>query len=353
MSNTLTDRGLLLAVVAAFGLFVAWDFLAGIATIMLALLTGVLLAVALSAPVEMLSRRKVPRPLGVVVVVVAFSAAVGLAGYLLLPELRNQYSQVSFVFPSSIETITNRFGGFGSGSDLSTSTLVSWGRRLLGGLLGLFTTVAFVLVGAVAAVFLALYLAANPEPVVGWMVRLFPPDHRGRVVDIFSESRAKLLSWLLGRLISMAIIAVLSTVALYLIGIPGPFILGLFAGLVGFVPYVGPIISVVPPVALALAADPISALWVVLAYIAIQQVESNLITPLIMEKTVSLHPAVVIVAVAALGTAFGLLGTLLALPITIVAGVLVRELWIRHLEEGSEITETRNRSEPISEEEPA
>ena len=117
---------------------------------------------------------------------------------------------------------------------------------MLGGLLGLFTTVAFVLVGAVAAVFLALYLAANPEPVVGWMVRLFPPDHRGRVVDIFSESRAKLLSWLLGRLISMAIIAVLSTVALYLIGIPGPFILGLFAGLVGFVPYVGPIISVVP-----------------------------------------------------------------------------------------------------------
>lgn len=350
MRVPLTDRGLLRAVAVAFGLFIAWRFFAGIATITLMLLTGVLLAVALSAPVEILHRRKVPRPAGVGVVVVVALAIVGLGGYLLFPELRNQYSQLSVIFPSAIEMITERFGIFGGGSEVSTSTLVGWGRRLLGGLLGLFTTVSFVAVGVVAAIFLAVYLAANPDPVVRWVVRLFPPEHRGRVEAILSESRESLLSWLMGRLISMAIIAVLSTIALYLIGIPGPFILGLFAGLVGFVPYLGPIISVVPPVVLSLATDPIDALWVILAYIAIQQVESNVITPLIMEKTASVHPAVVIMAVSVLGTAFGLLGALLALPITVVAGILVEELWFRRLEEDPESTEAQSRSEPAPEE---
>lgn len=336
MSNALTDRGLLRAVLVAFGLFVIWQFLAGIATIILMLLAGVLLAAALSAPVEMLYRRKVPRPAGVGLVIVVFLAVSGLAWHLFFPGLQNQYFQLSSIFPSVVEMVTERLGVFGGDSNISTSTLVSWGRRLLGGLLGLFSAVAFVVVGIVAAVFLAVYLAANPDPVVRWLVKLVPPEHRGRAKDILSESRESLLSWLAGRLISMAIIAVFSTIALYVIGIPGPVILGLFAGLVGFVPYIGPIISVVPPALLALVLNPINALWVVLAYIIIQQIESNLITPLVMERTASLHPAVVIVAVAAFGTAFGLLGALLALPITVVAGVLIKELWIRRLEEGSE-----------------
>ena len=130
----------------------------------------------------------------------------------------------------------------------------------------------------------------------------------------------------------MAIIAVLSTVALYLIGIPAPVLLGLFAGLVAFVPYVGPVISVIPPALLGLAGNPIQALYVIVAYIIIQQIESYLITPLIMQRVASLHPAVVIVAVTLLGTVFGFLGALLALPIVVVAEVLVEELWFRPLE---------------------
>ena len=204
----------------------------------------------------------------------------------------------------------------------------------MGGALGLFMNVASTLLGVVIAVFIAVYLAANPGPVAGWVVRLFPTEHRRRVRELLSEARTNLLSWLKGRLASMAIVGVLSTVALYVIGIPGALILGLFAGLVSFVPYIGPIISVVPPVllAFALGGQPIDALWVMLAYVAIQQVESNMLTPLIMQRTASLHPAVVIASVTLLGAAFGILGALLALPITVLTGVLVKELWFRRIE---------------------
>ena len=108
-----------------------------------------------------------------------------------------------------------------------------------------------------------------------------------------------LLSWLKGRLASMTIAAVLSVGALYLIGIPGALFLGLLTGLVCFIPLIGPVISVLPPLLLGFAGHPIDALWVLLAYHGIQQVESNVLTPLIMQRAASMHPAVVIATVAA------------------------------------------------------
>lgn len=84
------------------------------------------------------------------------------------------------------------------------------------------------------------------------------------------------------RLFSMGVVGLLSTAALYLIGIPGALLLGIFSGLVAFVPILGSIVGVVPPLVLAFAGDPLDALWVVLAYVAIQQIESNLLTSLVM-----------------------------------------------------------------------
>ncbi len=344
MNGPLTERGLLrallLAGLAFFGLYVVWRFLAGIATIVLLLSTGALLAVALSAPVEALHRRKIPRSIACGLVAAGTAVLLGLGGYLLLPTLDKQASLVASALPGAFshleEQVENLAGGLGIGLEAATpspSTLAEWGRNLVGGALGLFGTLSFAVLGVLVVVFLAFYLAANPGPVVSWMVRLFPPEHRPRARNVLTRIRSSLLDWLKGRLLSMAIIGVLSTGALYLIGVPGALFLGIFAGFVEFVPYVGPIVSAIPPALLALVADPADALWVLLAYLIIQQLESYLVTPLIMEETASLHPAVVIAAVAVLGGAFGVMGALLALPMAVVAGVLVEELWFRHLED--------------------
>jgi predicted PurR-regulated permease PerM len=340
MRKTQAYRELLRAALVIFGLLLAWRFLSGIATAVLVLLMGLLLAVALSGPVEMLHRHKVPRSVGTVLIFVGALAFLGLSGYLFFPELRGQAFQLSFAFPSALyrlgeqlEELARSFGlTVGEFGDLAPSTTISWGRRLLGGALGLFTDAASVLLGLLVIFSVGLYLAARPAPVVDWSVRLFPPTRRPRVRRLLVEIRASLLSWLKGRLVSMAVVGGLSIGALYAIGIPGALFLGLFAGLISFVPYIGPIVSVAPPALLALTGEPIDALWVVLAYLAIQQVETYLVTPLVMQKTASLHPAVAIAAVTLLGAAFGLLGALLSLPAAVVAGVLVRELWFRRLE---------------------
>ncbi len=331
---------MLRAVLVAFALLLTYRFLATVAATVLLLATGVLLAVALSAPVEALHRRKVPRPVAVALIVAGILASLGLGGYLLYPTLAQQSLQLASSLPDALFYLVERTREFahslgikvGGGAGISPSTLASVGRKILGGALGLFSGLAAFLTGLIVVLFVPLYLAALPGPVVGWVVRLFPPDERGKTRDLLSEAHASLISWLGGRLISMIIVGALSTVALYVIGVPGALFLGIFSGLVSFVPLLGAIAGAIPPLLLAFAGDPLDALWVLLAYVAIQQVESNLLTPLVMHRTTSLHPAVVIAAVTVMGAAFGVLGALLAVPASVVAGVLVEELWFERLE---------------------
>jgi predicted PurR-regulated permease PerM len=326
-----------------FGLFLGYHFLSGIVTATLMLLVGFLLAVALSGPVEALHRRKVPRPIASISIFLGILVLVMAGGYLFFPVLVEQVSQLVLALPTTLaqlgeffERSANTLGlPVVSGEAPSLSTLVGWGRQLLGGVLGLFGDLASLVFGLVVVLFLPLYLAASPEPAVSWALRFFPPASRPRVQEVLSKIRHSLLNWLKGRLLSMAILGTLWTGALYAIGIPGALFLGIFAALLAFVPYFGAVIAAVPPVLLALAGDSIDVLWVLLAYVAIQLIESYLLTPLIEGRTTALHPAVVIAAVTLAGSAFGFLGVFLAVPATVVAKVLIEEIWFRRLEEAS------------------
>ncbi|MGF1471529.1 MAG: AI-2E family transporter [Rubrobacteraceae bacterium] len=341
-NRALTDRGLLRVALLLFALLLAYRFLSAVAAVALLLATGLLLAVALSAPVEALYRRKVPRPVGVAFIVFLVLAVLGVAGLFLYPILVKQASQLAASLPEAFSqlvdrsrALANRLGirvSGGDGGGVSARTLANAARRVLGGLVGLFSGVTAFLTGLIVVLFIPLYLAALPGPVVEWVLRLFPPPRRERAREVLAESRTSLLQWLAGRLFSMAIVGLLSTLALYLIGVPGALLLGVFSGVVAFVPIIGSIVGAIPPLILALAGNPFDAVWVVLAYIAIQQIESNLLTPLVMRQAVSLHPVVVIASVTVAGTAFGVLGSLLAVPVSVVAGVLIEELWFKRLE---------------------
>jgi predicted PurR-regulated permease PerM len=334
-------RAALALALALFGLFLLWRFLATVATSVLFLVVGVLLAVVLSGPVEWLHRRfKVPRSVAVVSTALAVLGTLGVAGYLLMPALVEQTRQVLLALPGALDLLLRWAAGMlerlgvplGDIGAPSFSALASLGRRLLGGGLALFESLASLLFGLVVVAFLPLYLAASPETVVGWTVGLLPRHHRHRAREVLSAVRAGLLGWVKGRLLSMAVVGALSTAALYAIGVPGALFLGVFAGLVEFVPYFGPVIAAVPALLLTLSGDPTDALWVLLAYVVIQQVEGYLITPLLMQRATSLHPAAVIVSVTLLSAAFGLLGTVIAVPAAIVAKVLIEELWSKRLE---------------------
>jgi predicted PurR-regulated permease PerM len=186
--------------------------------------------------------------------------------------------------------------------------------------------------GIVVVLFLAAYFAVDPGLYRRGLMALVPPKRRGRAAELFDDLTALLRQWFLARLMAMVAVGVITGVSLAFMKIPAAGALGLIAGLLEFIPFVGPIASAVPAVAMALIVSPTKAIYVIILFTVLQQLEGNLITPLLMKKRLDVPPAVTILAVAALGMVFGVLGMLIAEPFSAVLIMAVRELYVDRME---------------------
>ncbi|MBW4621590.1 MAG: AI-2E family transporter [Cyanosarcina radialis HA8281-LM2] len=188
--------------------------------------------------------------------------------------------------------------------------------------LGAFLNVLLVLV-------LTLMLLANPESYRRAFIKLFPSFYRRRADGILAKCEDSLQKWIIGALIGMAVIALLSWIGLSILGVRLAVANGILAGLLNFIPNVGPTLSVILPMTIALIDAPWKALGVLILYIGIQQFESNLLTPFIMAQQVSLLPAVTLSAQIFFTIAFGPLGLVMSIPLTVVAQIWIKEVLIR------------------------
>jgi predicted PurR-regulated permease PerM len=325
-----------------FALLVGWYFAYRTSGVILAFLLTILLSIILSAPVNYLARRGWPRTWGVLAVIAALAAMLWLFGLALVPAVETQSREFVEAFPTLLEealTLANRlqsFFGLGTQIGLDPESLSSVGREFLTGstvstAAGVGLTAATVVSLAVVVFISTIYLVIRPEPWVNGFVSLFPAGWRQRTREVLQILYQTVQRWFLGQLAAMTFIAVFWAISLSLIGVPFALLLGIFSGLISFIPYLGALISVVLPVLLALISDPFSAVWVILAFIIIQQIEGNLLQPIVMSRAVDLHPALVIFAILVMGTLFGLIGVFLAVPLVAVLQVLVRELWVKKM----------------------
>jgi predicted PurR-regulated permease PerM len=315
-----------------------------VAVVVLVLLLTILFSIIMSAPVDYLNRRGMGRGLGTLVVLGGFVLLFGIAGAALVPIIEDQASEFVDTFPALLENVQQIVVQLQSAVGLKTSfsldpqDVLDRARSFFSG--GALTTVASVgasvatvLSFAVVVLITTVYTVARPAPLVNGFVSLFPAGQRQRVREILGEMYKTVQKWFLGQLASMTIIGLLFTVAMFVIGIPFALLLGIFSGLISFVPYVGPMISVILPVLLALTGNPIDALWVILAYLGIQAIEGNLVQPIVMSRAVSLHPVTLVFALLTMGTLFGFVGVFLAIPLVAALHVLLRELWIERMDQ--------------------
>ena len=327
-----------------FALLLAVYLVYKIAVVVLVLLVTLLFSIIISAPVDYLGHRGVGRGWGTLAVFGALALIAGIFGMALAPVVTSQATQLVETFPTLLESAqqivlrVQRVFGLDTSFRLDPQRLGDTARNFLSG--GTLTTVASlgasvanVLSFGVVILIATVYTVARPAPLVNGFVALFPAGRRQRVREVLAEMYGAVQRWFLGQLASMTIIGLLFTVAMIVIGIPFALLLGIFAGFISFVPYIGPLISVIPPVLLALTGDPIDALWVLLAYAVIQAIEGNLVQPIVMSRAISLHPAVLVFALLIMGTLFGFVGVFLAVPLVAVLHVLLRELWIEHMNE--------------------
>jgi predicted PurR-regulated permease PerM len=201
-------------------------------------------------------------------------------------------------------------------------------KSIAGGSFTLFSSSLGAVLNLLFMVILTIMLLAQPTAYRRAFIILFPSFYRRRVDGILAECELSLGKWVGGALLSMVVVALLSLIGLLALGIPLALAQAILAGLLNFIPNVGPTLSVVLPMSIALLDEPWKAIAIFIIYFLIQQFESNLLTPYIMAQQVSLLPAITLISQVFFTTFFGFLGLLLALPLTVVGKVWINAILI-------------------------
>lgn len=301
---------------------------------LLLLFIGILLAVFWRGLARLFSRHtKAPISWSLGAVALLLIGVVVGGSVLLGPRVSEQFTELSRTLPATIEQarqsiqqtewsnyllgqMQGRDGGLRIGGDVF-SRLTGTASRVLA-----------VLTNVLLILFAAIFFGIDPDLYKRGLVLLVPQNKAARVSDTLDAVGEALWKWLIGKGVAMLFVGIVVTLGLLLIGVPLALTLGIIAGLLDFVPFIGPIVAAAPGILLALTLGPSQAIYAALVYFVAQQIEGNVVTPLIQQKEVSLPPVLVLFAVIAAGLLFGLLGVIVATPLVVVAMVSVKLLYV-------------------------
>ncbi len=358
------SRDILRATLIVAGVYIALQALWVGRSVFLLGFFGVLLGLTLSAGVDHLQRYRIPRGLGAAMLVLAVAGALIGLGFLTAPQIGSQMREVRDQLPQAIDEVRGwverRVGGITDlfqpdggaaaadsaagrgGSEQAraqageqkpapnigqsfTEQFSSVGRTFF----TVFSSTLSALAGLIVMVFIAIFVASEPGLYHRGLMHLFPHEMRSKAGEVLSATATTLRRWLLMQFLAMIAIGVVTTLALLALGVRGAIALGIMAGLLEFIPYVGPILSAVPAIGMALLDGPEKAFYVVLAYTAIQQLEGVVLQPLLMKEGLELPPVLTILGQALFSIVFGFLGLLLAVPLLASVMIPVKMLYVR------------------------
>lgn len=323
-------RRLLAAAAVAIGLLIIWQTV----YVLLLVFGAVLLALLLTGLASMLNQRTgMSERWALACTILAITALVVVSGYLFGTVVSAQVAELVNKLPQALQSLQDRFGDAIPGWLRDSAGQLGDGGG--GSVISKVGSAVFSVVSGVADLLIivvgGVYIAVQPGLYRKGIILLFPKSRQEQAQESLRITGSALRRWLAGQLISMVLVGVLTTIGLLLLGVPSALALGLLAGLAEFVPLVGPFAAAIPALLIAFTQDGNTALYVLLLYLAIQQVESNLILPLVERRMVSIPPALTLFAVLAMGVLLGPLGILFATPLTVAAFVLIRKLYVHDL----------------------
>lgn len=312
------------------GGFVVWQLL----SLILVLFLGVLFAIFLRGLTDRVADYT---PLtdhwALLVVTAVLVIAFGGTGWLMAAPIGAQAAEIGDKIPEAVQELHNWLEASPLGArTLDELAALDPTEVLSGEILGPLGGAIFGVAGAVTHLAFVLavgvYLAFDPEVYKRGMVRMVPMNYRERAEEIIDVCSHQLAWWLVGRLMAMLAVAVMITVGLLILGVPLPFFLGLIAGLLSFVPILGPLVSWVPAALIAFLVGPQYVIWTALLYLGAQGIESYFITPMVQQRVVSLPHAMTLIAEIFAGILFGLIGITVATPLAVLLMALINMIYV-------------------------
>jgi predicted PurR-regulated permease PerM len=277
-------------------------------------------------------RRRTSLPFGVALTstMVGLLLLIGGAIWFFGATMQGEFAELATRLPSAWANFQTRLAQSPVGAAVleraqglapSAQTIVNAATTALAAVGGALSGLAIVLVGG-------LYLAAQPTLYAVGLLRLVPARAQKPAAETLDAMSVSLRNWLKGQALGMLFVGLATGLGLWLVGVPAAWAIGLVAGLAEFVPYAGVILAGIPAVVLAFGQDTTTGLWTLGVLVAVQQLQGNLVMPLLQNRMVDLPPAITIFGIIAAGILFGVAGVLLATPLTIVVLVLVRRLYL-------------------------
>ncbi|SHI98261.1 AI-2E family transporter [Wenxinia saemankumensis] len=328
MQTDRLTRDLLFVLAIAALAVAAWT----LSFVLLLAFGGTLLAI-LFRHLALIVSRLTPLPVGAALALVLLGLLAALATLAILagPRLAAQAAELSDSIPRTLMSIEDRLEDSRWGSwvvEQVQETEPVNELNVMGTLGGTMSAALGALANIVIVLSVGVFLALDPALYRRGLLHLVPPAHRDRAREVLDTLGRDLWRWMAGQALDMAAVAVLTGLGLWLLGIPLPLLLGLIAGLTNFIPFVGPFLSGIPAVLVAFAQSPMDAVWTAALFVAIQQVEGNVLLPMIQSRVASIPPVLILLAVVGAGILFGMAGVLLATPLLLTAIILVRMLYV-------------------------
>ena len=310
-------------------------------TLFIAVVATVLVAILLDAGATRLQRFGIPHALGALLTLLAGVAVFATVLALIIPPFIDETNKFVDNVPTIANDLQERVHDItGASKSEIGHRAQKFARKYTDNpekLIGPLTSVGFGVAGVLAALVLMLiiayYMAANPTPLTTGLLRLFPPDRREHAEFVTTRLRDAWVGWIKGVVVDMFVTGVLLYIGLSLIGLDYALVFAVLSALLVLIPYYGAFLGGIPPVLFGLADSPTKGLLALGVYVGVQQIESNFTIPLVMAKTVNLHPAVIAIGVLVVGRLLGFAGLFVAVPVLSFITITVEEFWIKPMEE--------------------
>lgn len=291
---------------------------------------SVLGAVVFRTVAAMLHRAGVrSKSLAIATAIVLVLAVFGGTCWLIAVQFGDQISRLLIELPDVLQSLETQLKGSPVGEMVIKAARAALGASTFADLLGsLVSGAGEIVLNFIIVLFGAIFFAIHPDPYLNGIVLLTPPRGREAMRRAIREISAALHLWLKAQLIQMTTMGVLVAFGLWLAGVKSWAALGLIAGLSEFIPYVGPTLAMVPAIAIA-ATQGINVLWqALLAYLIVRLIQTNLVTPNVTGRVVSIPPGLTLFVILAVGAVFGVYGLFFSAALLVVAFVGVRELYL-------------------------
>jgi len=317
-----------LVVLATFaGAYVLWQLV----DLLLLLFACSLVSLIFLTITNALRRRtRLPFSVALAVAVLAMLALIGGTFTFFGATLQSEFAELATRLPAAWVSLQEqlRASPIGAAILAKAEGLAPSGQAIVNAVTTALTAIGGALSGLVIVLVGGMYLAAQPTLYSVGLLRMIPSRARGPAAETLDVIAVSLGNWLKGQALGMLFVGVGTGLGLWLIGVPAAWAIGVVAGLAEFVPYAGVIFAALPAVILGFGQGTSTGLWTLGVLIVVQQVQGNLVMPLLQNKMVDLPPAITIFGIIAAGILFGVPGVLLATPLTIVVLILIRRLYL-------------------------